>query len=674
MAVESLRDEMVYSAMGKASRKKKKVGKIFESGRTNLEDERIGLASKATPLSLIIIAALVAIVTFIVFLPALQNKFITWDDDIFVYENPHIRSLNPQFFQWAFTNRQYQWSPLRWISHAVDYKIWGLNATGHHLSSIILHSLNAFLVVILVVKLLEMIKRKMIPSLAAEEGANFRRKALIAGAITGLLFSIHPLRVESVVWASARKDVLFAFFFLLSLISYLHYYKFSDNRRKKHLYYLLTLVFFIMSVMSKAAAVTLPFVLVLLDFYPLERVNFRSVLGDWRRLFVEKLPFLAIGGAVAWMNIGLHEGMGVIVPIGAISYMDRVLLAIKNFAFYLMKMIWPFHLTLVYGEAYNVSFSTFEAIGLVFFLAAATALCIFLWYRGKKLWLVVWMYYIVMLLPVSVIKIYSFSFAHDRYTYMPSIGPFLVIGLTTATIYEKVSNAKQWRLIFKMVSVAVAIATLISISYITIQQIGLWKNSIVFWNYVIEKAPGRVPIAHNNLGNAYLSVGLFDKAIEQYQTALSLNPNYTRAHNNLGNAYQYKGLFDKAIEQYQKALSLKPDYIEAYINLGVMYQSKGLFDKAIEQYQTALSLKPDHAEAHYNLGLAYQSKDLFDKAIEQYQTALSLKPDFAEAHKNLGISYIRKGLKNEAIREFKTALKISPNLTDVRQALEALTR
>jgi hypothetical protein len=556
--------------MGKAS-KKKKAGKICASGGTKLEDELICSASKATPLSLIIIATLVAIVTFIVFLPALQNEFINWDDDIYIYKNPHIRSLDLQFFKWAFTNMQSQWTPLRWISHALDYKIWGLNAAGHHLSSVVLHSMIAFLVVIFTVRLFEMMKpAKMNPGLSADGGSSFRRKALIAGGVTGLLFSIHPLRVESVVWVAARKDVLFALFFLLSLISYLHYYKFSDNRQKKHFYYLLSLIFFIMSVMSKAAAVTLPFVLVLLDLYPLERVAFRSGFIVWRRLFMEKLPFFAIGGAVALVNIGVHESMGVMVPLGALSSVDRMLLAAKTFAFYLMKMIWPVDLTLIYGEPYNVSFSIPESIGLVFFLVAVTALCVFLWYREKKLWLIAWIYYIVMLLPVSVIKVYSLSFAHDKYTYLPSIGPCLVIGVITATIYEKVSILKQWRLISKMAGVAVAIVALISISHITIQQIGIWKNSLVFWNYVIEKAPGKVPIAHNNLGVAYQSVGLFDKAIEQYQIAIRLKPNYVVAHKNLGIAYIRKGLKNEAIIELKTALTINPNLTDVRRTLEIL--------------------------------------------------------------------------------------------------------
>jgi len=262
-------------------------------------------------------AVLVAAATFVIFLPSLGYEFINYDDDRFIYDNPNITSMGSDFFRWAFTNRQYQWSPLRWISHALDYKLWGLKAAGHHLSSVLLHSLNAFLVVILVAKLFEMRKRQTPLILAEEEDRGFRRKALLAGVITGLLFSIHPLRVESVAWVSERKDVLFAFFFLLSLISYLSYYRHRDpdNSQKKPVYYLLALVFFVMSVMSKAAAVTLPLVLVLLDFYPLKRIEFRSGPSVWRKVLVEKLPFFALSALSCVLTFLVQRACGAVTPL-----------------------------------------------------------------------------------------------------------------------------------------------------------------------------------------------------------------------------------------------------------------------------------------------------------------------------------------------------------------------
>ena len=597
-------------------------------------------------------ALLVAAITFVVFLPSLNYELINYDDDKFISENKNITSMGFDFLKWAFTSRQFQWSPLRWISHAADYKVWGLNAAGHHLSSIILHCMNAFLVVVLVVILLEVVKLKMQPSPPGEEEIKFRRKALIAGVITGLLFSIHPLRVESVVWVSERKDVLFAFFFLLSLISYLKYYTFSANRRKKHLYYLLTLVFFIFSVMSKAAAVTLPFVLVLLDFYPLERVNFRSRLSDWRRLFVEKLPFFAIGGAVAWMNIGLHEGMGVIVPMGAISLADRVLLAIKTFAFYLMKMIWPFHLTLVYGEPYNISFSIPEAIGLVFLLAAVTALCIFLWYRGKKLWLVVWMYYIVMLLPVSVIKVFSFSFAHDRYTYMPSIGPFLLMGLGVAFLIERI-RGKHKIILFSLLAVVFSI-----FAGLTIKQEAVWKNSITLWSSVLEHSPHFVS-AYFNRGAAYLQIGKYNEALRDLNHVIESIPiPFDEAYNMRGVAYKETGDYHAAIRDFSKVIELKPGYAAAYNNRADAYTRLGNYQKALEDLGTAMKLDPQYSITHINLCALNNVMGNFQQALKECSMAIDMDPDNASAYKRRGFSYNALGNYKEAMRDYDRAVSL----------------
>jgi tetratricopeptide (TPR) repeat protein len=302
-----------------------------------------------------------------------------------------------------------------------------------------------------------------------------------------------------------------------------------------------------------------------------------------------------------------------------------------------------------------------------------TAICVVI-AKKQKLWSAAWGYYLITLLPViGIVQVGEQAMA-DRYTYLPSLGPFLIMCLIAAKIYEKVTLLERRSPILKMASVVIAIAALISMSYITIQQIGVWKNSLTLWNYVIEKEPGSVPVAHNNLGNIYASEGQLDMAIEQYQTALRLKPNFAEAHNNLGNIYKSKGQLDMAVEQYQTALRLRSNFVEAHNNLGTVYKSKGQLDMAIEEYQTALRLKPNFVEAHNNLGNIYASEGQLDMAIEEYQTTLRLKPNLAEGHKNLGIAYIRKGLKNEAIREFNAALEINPSLKDVRDVLESLNK
>jgi tetratricopeptide (TPR) repeat protein len=596
-------------------------------------------------------AFLTAVITLVVFLPALSNDFVSYDDEQFVYNNKHIMSIDSDFIKWAFTNRQYQWSPLRWISHAVDYKIWQLNPFGHHLSSVVLHSLNVFLLVLLVIGLLEVVRLKMPPS-HAEEEAKFRRKAVIAGVVTGLLFGIHPLRVESVAWVAERKDVLFTFFFLLSLLSYLRYCRFPEDKRRP-LYYLLTLAFFVMAVMSKAAAAALPLVLILLDFYPLERVNFRSGLNVWRRVLMEKLPFFGIGGVVAWVNIGVHESMGVLIPFVEVPFKDRVMLAFKSVLFYLMKMVWPFKMVLIYGEPYKVTFSVSEYIGLLFFMASVTALCIFLWYRGKRLWLAIWTYYIVMLLPVSVVKVLSFSFAHDRYTYMPSMGPFLLAGLGVAFLAGKMKSKSR------VILFCLLIAGFSFLAFLTIKQEAVWKNSVTLWSSVIERTP-RFYRAYYDRGCAYLEEAKYTEAIKDFTKIIEWKP-FEEVYNKRGVAYKGTGEYPAALRDFSQAIQLQPGYTAAYNNRADVYLQTGNYQKAMEDLNRALELDPDYNVTRINLCALYNSMGQFQQALKECSTAIEMDPGNAGAYKRRGFSYNSLGNYKEAIRDYDRAIELNSN-------------
>lgn len=582
-----------------------------------------------------IIALSVAVVTFAVYLPTLQNGFINWDDNEYVYKNTFIRSFDAHLFKSAFTEfHASNWHPLTWISHAFDYAIWGLNPLGHHLTNNILHTLNTLVVVFLVMRLME-IARKAAANDGLSEPLLNDRMIMITGTATGLLFGVHPLHVESVAWVAERKDLLCAFFFLLSIITYTHYVtdirsRAATNPASRFLNknYLLATGFFILSLLSKPMAVSLPLVLLILDWFPFGKIH--SLRSLWSAL-VEKIPFISLSLVSSLLTIMAQSRT--IYSLKFIPLSARLSVAAEALMVYLIKTVLPINLVPFYPYPKNMSLFSLEHIIPILILLGVTAACIAVM-RSRKLWISLWSYYVITLIPVlGIVQVGSQSMA-DRYMYLPILGPLTVIGLTVARIYEKLSILNRWNSALKMAGYLIAITVLAFLSYATVRQISVWKNSVVFWSYVTNREP-TATIAYNNLGNAYLANGQVDMAIDQYHNALRLEPDFEKAHNNLGNAYFSKGLFDMAIDQYRDALKLRPDYAEAHFDLGNAYFSKDLFDRAIDQYRDALRLKPDYGEAHYNLGLIYLNRGSQDMAKTEFELALKTMPDNYEVQQAL---------------------------------------
>jgi len=547
-----------------------------------------------------LLAILIALVTFLVYLPSLQNGFVSWDDGGYIYENSFIRSFDMQLLKSAFVEFHLSnWHPVTWLSHACDYALWGLNPLGHHLTNNILHALNTFLVVLLIIRLLEVYQETTKYTEASLLLLPYR--TTIAAAVTGLLFGLHPLHVESVAWVSERKDLLCAFFYLLTLITYINYAgeikagdSINDRSRYFNKKYLSILALFILSLLSKPMAVTLPFVLLILDWYPFRRIQ---SLRTFANCSLEKLPFFALTlissiVTIFAQNAGGAMGLGKAMPLIAL-----MVIAPKSLIVYLGKMIVPFHLVPFYPLRHpeNVYSVLLDYIIPFIMITAITATCIAI-VRRHKLWLSIWCYYVITLIPVlGIVQVGSQSMA-DRYTYLPSVGPFFIIGLLSAKVYEKVSVLDRWRVMLRVASFTLAMSVLIFLSYATIMQVGIWKNSMIFWNYVIDKEPG-VALAHINLGNAYTDEGLFDIAIEQYRTALRLKPDHAEAYNDLGYAYLLKGQTDTAIEQFRTALRLDPDFPEAHFNLGNSYLKMGSKIMAREEFELGLKIQPDNYKA-----------------------------------------------------------------------------
>jgi tetratricopeptide (TPR) repeat protein len=644
--------------MGKSSRKNKK-----SSAAANV------MTNAAVPVYgtrrfRYFVAGFVALLTFAAYLSCLHNDFVMWDDNRYVYENTHLHPLDAAFFKWAFLDfYRSNWHPLTWVSHALDYAAWGLNPLGHHLTNNILHALNTFFVVILVIKLLEAWRssRQQDPSgadnplLYPSQNVSY----IIIAAMTGLLFGIHPLHVESVAWVSERKDLLCAMFFLLSTLAYTKYVSSGGGLRNRC--YILVLFLFALALMSKPMAVSLPVVFLILDFHPFNRI--RSI-KTFLSAFLEKLPLIALSLASAVLTMLAQKAGGAIQSLEVIPLSSRALVAAESLLSYLWKMLWPLHLVPYYPYPKTIAFFSAEYLLSIILVCGITAACIIM-AKKQKVWLAVWGYYVVTLLPViGIVQVGDQAMA-DRYTYLPSLGPFILIGLFGAWLWKR--SSPYGRAGAGMV-IAIAILVLVSLSYLTLKQIAVWKDSLTLWTYVTEKEPEGA-VAHYNLGIVYRHMNMRDKAVEQFLAAIRLWPNYADAHTNLGLTYQSLNMPGRAEEEFLIATGLKPDSVEAHSNLGILYQAFNLPDKAEAEFTTAVKMKPDSAEAHFNLGVFYQIRNMPDKSEEEFMSAVRLKPDFAEAHFRLGMVFYKRGQMEKARGELTRVLELKP---DNQQALELL--
>ncbi|MGC2062233.1 MAG: tetratricopeptide repeat protein, partial [Thermodesulfovibrionales bacterium] len=396
-------------------------------------------------------------------------------------------------------------------------------------------------------------------------------------------------------------------------------------------HYILSLAFFILALLSKPMAVSLPAVLLILDWYPFKRITSLKTLST---SFIEKFPFIALSIASSIVTILAQKAGGSVAPMTALPFSTRMLVAAQSLIMYLWKMILPLNLIPLYPYPRDISFFSLEFLAPMFLVVVITAACIVM-LRKAKLWFTVWLYYAVTLLPViGIVQVGSQSMA-DRYTYLPSFGPFLIAGLIAAGIYEKAGTFKKGGALPKAGSIVTASVILVVMSYAAVRQIGIWRDGITLWDHVIEKEPLKVPLAYNNGGFALMDKGRIDEAIEYFQTAIRLDPADEKAFNNLGLAYKAKGLYDKAIDQFRAALTLSPDDAEVHNNLGVVFKYKGMSVEAIEEHRIALRLRPAYAEAHFNLGVIYLDSGALDKAREEFEAGLKIKPDDQKARQML---------------------------------------
>ena len=601
------------------------------------------------------VCLVIFLVTFLVYTPALNNDFVNWDDSLYIVENTHIRSLNFEALYWMFTTFHAGfWFPLTWFSHALDYALWDLNPRMHHLTNMIFHGLNTVLVFLLAIKLFLRTRAKH-NTLSLKIDKITSSRALIVGSVTALLFGLHPLRVESVAWATERKDLLCAFFVLLSLLSYLSYASSPTHGKKRWFWFNTSLFLFVLALMSKPMAVTLPVVILIFDFYPLKRLNYHSTKILY--VFLEKMPFFVLSVIFSLLAIITQKTGGAIRNFEELYFTARLLNVLKTVMFYLAKMIWPAQLVPLYRLPNVINPLDLQYLLSGIAVLAITGMCLWMVRRENFLWLAVWLYYLVTLLPVVGVVQVGLHSAADRFTYLPSLSINLLIGLSVAWVWQRVSLSKH-KIIVRGLVLWCIFMVISLLGYLTVAQIKIWKDSKTMWGSVIQAFPEAVPEAYYGLGLFYYEKGNLDEAISELKHALALSPNYAAIHYNLGNTYVKKGMIDEAITELRQAIDLGMDSADAHNNLGGCYGRKGRLDEAISEFEQAIVLDPRFEDAYVNLGLTYYRKGMMDKALDQYKKALVINANTARAHYNLAKIYYDKKYYRLAIRHCDRALDL----------------
>ena len=612
------------------------------------------------------LAVSLSLLTLIVYITTLRNEFLLWDDDVYVTDNTFIRTFNGVFLRRAFFDfSASNWHPLTWLSHALDYAIWGLNPLGHHMTNIILHAANTFLVVVVIWGLLTVAKERTQRTGRSEFLAY--RTMLITAGVTGLLFGLHPIHVESVAWIAERKDLLCALFFLFSITGYTKYvrniYNGSMQQNPSPLLlnkqYLLSFVLFFLALLSKPMAVTLPVVLLILDWYPFQRV--RS-LQTFRTAFVEKLPFIGLSLISSILTILAQKSGGAIKSMDFAPLSTRLLVGTKSLIAYLWKMMVPMNLIPYYPYPKNASLFSLEYALAITLVSVITIACIII-AKKQKLWLTVWGYYLVTLLPVlGIVQVGNQAMA-DRYSYLPSLGPFVLIGLVIAGASKKINALLNGKLFVIFIRSVLALVVTVLLIFLTVQQISIWKNSIVFWNYIIEEKAQKAPFAYNLRGIAYEQLGQTDKALADYEKAIALDPSYDKTYNNRAIIFDKKGQTEEALADYDKAIALNPFFDKAHFNRALVFEKRGQLDKALVDYDKAIALNPYYDKAYLGMGILYSKAGIFDKAIKYLDKSIAINHKNSESYSSRGLVYALMNQDDRALEDFNKALELDPGLS-----------
>ncbi len=536
-----------------------------------------------------------AVSALLVFWQVRNFGFVDYDDNIYVYENPRVlNGLSPDNVVWAFTTGFASfWHPLTWLSLMLDRQLFGPNPAGFHITNLILHIANT-LILFLVLKRMT--------------------NAVWPSAFVAALFALHPLHVESVAWIAERKDVLSTFFWLLAMLAYAQYVKKPNVAA-----YLLTLLVFILGLMAKPILVTLPFVFLLLDYWPLERIrNFdKQVIY---RLSLEKIPFIVLSIASSVIAFLTQQNYKAISSFASLPLRFRIENALISYVTYIEKMLWPSRLVMFYPHPFENVSVLYAAISAILLLAVTILVLRFA--KNRRYLVTGWFWYLGTLIPViGIIQVGIHAMA-DRYSYITLTGLFIIIAWLLPDLLAKLPQRK----IILGVSMVIVLTSLGICAH---RQTSYWKNSLTLFSHAVEVTQNNY-IAYDRLGVTYARLDRYIDAMDNFSRAIKIKPDYAQAYFDLGCAYDKLGRAAEAIDTYKQAIRFRPDYIIAYNNLGVVYGRLGRYNEAIDIYKQAVKIKPDLVEAHNNLGFAYLAIGDKNSALAEYNILKSLNSKLAD--------------------------------------------
>ena len=586
----------------------------MNNSNTGIND-RGGTYSKAIVL---IVCAVLITGTIIAYEPMRHNGFVNYDDDEYVLECPQVKQgLTFETLRWAFTaSYACNWHPLTWLSHMLDWQLFGLNACGHHFTNLVFHIANTLLFFLILKRM---------------------TGAFWPSAFAAAIFAVHPLQVESAAWAAERKNVLSGLFWLLTIAAYIKY-----TEKPKAGRYIVLLLVYLLCILTKPTVVVVPFVLLLLDFWPLQRIS----RGTISKLIIEKIPLFLFAGFLSVVTVLAQKSGGAIKTMPHFTFGFRLENATVSYISYLFKMVYPVNLAVFYPYP-GPKIALWPPILAFIALAAITVIMFYFGLRRRYL-IMGWLWYVGTLVPVIGLIQAGDQAMADRYMYLPMIGLLII----AAGIMSEA--AKKWRYVLFVMSAVIFFVLMI----MTRNQVRYWQDEFTLFGHAINVTKDNEKM-HYNIGYAFQRSGQFEKAIEHYGQALRIEPGDFRAMNSLGVSLLSEGETDEALDIFEKAVQLNDHYISAMNNLGFALREKGRVDEALQKWQQVLAIEPGQPQAHYNIGVTIFNSGRYDEAIEHFNKSLEKKKDW-DVYNYLGAAYTALGQFNPALDSYNEAIKLKP--------------